>query len=364
MKTNRTGEKTIGDSIALEILISSVKLPPLPTHGAKLLEMAQQPLNKIDIASFARLVEVDPGLFASVLQLANSPYYKGVDKIISLRSAITRIGLSETINSICLYFFQKMLPKIPPIEGVSSKDLWAYSWACATANRRLGHPNLEMGVLPGELYIAGLLHGIGKLMLAIHYPHDFSKCILMAQRLQQPLHKMELDIFGTTDAQVAAKIMEFWQLPANICAGVAFYQVPEEAPPPYKEIAGLTQLAHGIAALSGIGTSGDGSVMDLSAAYMCRQSHLPISKPEIREKIIQEILNALEEKSESVTGFSSRALPLGSPAPGEKKDPGSKALGKMADVGQTVVNKPLKEDQKEGKKKGLFAWIKSLLGRS
>ncbi len=355
MITNRIGEKTIGDSIALEIITSSIKLPPLPTHGAKLLEMAQQPLDNIDIASFARLVEVDPGLFASVLQLANSPYYKGVDKIISLRSAITRIGLSETLNSICLYFFRKMLPKIPPIEGISSKDLWAYSWACATANRRLGHPNLEMGVLPGELYITGLLHGIGKLMLAIHYPHDFSRCIVMANRLKQPLYRMERDIFGTTDAQVAAKIMEFWQLPANICAGVAFYQAPEEAPPPCKEIAGLTQLAHGIAGLSGIGASGEGSVMELSAAYMCQQSHLPISKPDVREKIVREILNSLEEKSESVTGFSAKVPPSGSPESRGDRTPGNKSQGKTTDVDPPRESKP--------RKKGLIAWIKSLLGK-
>jgi len=344
MKNNLAGEKTIGDSISLEILTSSIKLPPLPTNGAKLLEMAQKPLDKIDVASFAKLVENDPGLFASVLQLANSPYYSGVDKIISLRSAITRIGLQEAINSICLYFFQKTLPQFPAIEGFSSKEYWAYSWACATANRRLGHPNLEMGVLPGELYIAGLLHGMGKLLIAIHHPSKFSECIKKARDLKQPLYKIEQDVFGTTNAFVASKIMETWHLPANICAAVAFYQMPESAPDQYTEIAGLTQLAYYIAAASKIGTSGDGNLIDLSSLYIFQQSNLQISKKQTREKLVQEILNSLEKKSESMTGLSS--TPRSQPEVGDTDE--HKTSAKAGS--QTAKTN----------KNGLFAKIRSL----
>ncbi|MCK5163322.1 MAG: HDOD domain-containing protein [Desulfobacula sp.] len=347
MKNNLMGEKTISDGMSLEILISRVKLPPLPTNGAKLLDMAQQPMDEIDISSFAKLVEMDPGLFASVLQLANSPYYSGVDGIISMRAAITRIGLTETINSICLYFFQKMLPKLPAIEGFSSREYWAYSWACAMANRRLGHPNLGMGVLPGELYIAGLLHGMGKLLIAIHYPNEFSKCVIKARDFKQPLYKIEQDVFGTTDAFVASKIMEAWNLPANICTGVAFHQMPESAPDEYKEIAGLTQFAYCIAAMSGIGKSGDGLLMDLSSTYIYQQSNLQISREETREKIIREIIESLEKKSESVTGLSSKS---------STRTPDKEDIGKE--------KSPAKKRALPKTKKGFFARIRSLLGAS
>ena len=344
MENNLVGEKTIGDSISLEILTSSIKLPPLPTNGAKLLNMAQLPIDKIDAASFARLVEVDPGLFASVLQLANSPYYSGVEKIISLRSAITRIGLEETINSICFYFFKKTLPQFPGIENFASKEYWAYSWACANANRRLGHPNLEMDILPGELYIAGLLHGIGKLMFAIHYPDKFSECIKKAKDLKQPLYKVEQDVFGTTDAFVASKIMEAWNIPANICAAVAFYQIPESAPAQYREISGLTQLAYCLAGMSKIGTSGDGDLMNLSSMYIFQQSNLQISKEKIREKLVREILRSLEKKSESVTGSSSASQ--------TQTGPENASENKIS--AKTAIS-PAKTS-----KKGLFAKIRSL----
>jgi len=344
MDNNLVGEKTIGDSMSLEILTSRIKLPPLPTNGIKLLDMAQQPMDNIDIASFAKLVEIDPGLFASVLQLANSPYYKGIDKVISLRSAITRIGLSETINSTCLYFFQKSLPELPAITGFSSKDYWAFSWACAVANRRLGHPNLEMGVLPGELYIAGLLHGMGKLLIAIHYPHEFVKCLKMAKEHKLPLYKIEQDVFGTTDTFVASKIMETWNLPANICAGVAFYQMPESAPAQYQEIAGLTQLAYSIASKSEIGSSGDGSIEEPTSTYICQQPNLQLHKKDTQEKLIQEILSLVQEKSESIAGKSS--------SKSSTKTANKKNHSNGIDREKISITKP--------EKKGIFARIKSL----
>ncbi len=305
MVNNLDRAATIGDSISLELLTSNVKLPPLPANGEKLLTMTQQPVDEIDIMTFARLVEVDPGLFASVMQLANSPYYGGVEKIISLRAAITRIGLTEAINAISLYFFQKMLPEFPDVAGFSSRDYWAHSWACAIANRRLGHPNLEMDALPGELYIAGLLHGMGKMMMAIHYPDEFAKCVKMVKKYKKPLYKVEQDVFGTTDAFVASKMMEVWNIPEKICAGVAFYQMPESAPAEYRHIAGLTQLAYGIAAMSGIGSCGDGHFMDITSMYVCQQSDLKIFKKEIRDKVIHEISVTIGERAEEVTGMTS-----------------------------------------------------------
>jgi len=53
-----------------------------------------------------------------VLQLANSPFYRRADEIVSLRSAITRIGLEEAINSVNLYFLQWFLPNLSELHGI------------------------------------------------------------------------------------------------------------------------------------------------------------------------------------------------------------------------------------------------------
>ena len=290
-----TGEKTIAFSIAQEILTTSVKIPTIPDNGRKIIEMVRTPKDAIDIPEFVRLLESDPGLFTRILQLANSPYYREVEKITSLRAAITRIGLVEIVNSVSLHFFQKLLPEFPDISGFSYSDFWTHSWACAVACRRLGHPNLDMGALPGDLYLTGMLQGIGKLLLAIHFPDDFLTCIERARESAQPLSVVERHVFGTTDSLIASRVLAAWNMPPGICEGVAFSQMPELAPPEHVILAGLTQFGCGIAALSGIGQSGDGMTGKLEETYFGKNPNLKIGQPEIQDKLVREILASVEE---------------------------------------------------------------------
>lgn len=298
MEQNLTGEITIAASIAQDILSTSIRIPPMPGNGSKILYMARQPIDDIDIPSFAKLVESDPSLLARVLQLSNSSYYGEMQKIVTLRAAITRIGLTEMVNSVCLYIFQKMLPKFPDIEGFTYKNFWSRSWACGVASRRLGHPNLEMGISAGELYIAGLLSGMGKLLLAIHFPDQFTKCIDIAKNHKRPLHLVEKDEFGTLDALVAARIMKFWKLPDNICNGVAFQQFPELAPGEDTTIAGLIQFANTISDQSKVGKSGDGVDLEISDCYFAKEPGGKLSNPKIQDQLIGEIQAELSEKAD------------------------------------------------------------------
>ncbi len=339
-------QDSLAQEITFSILNSDIKVPPMPSNGSRIMALAQEPINKIDIPGFCKLIEPDPGLFSMVLQLANSPYFRGVDEIVSLRAAIMRIGLQEAINSVNLYFLQRFLPNISELHGFSAKDYWAFSWACAMAGRRLGHPNLTMNTLPGELYIAGLLHGIGKLILAIHHSGEFFGCIEKAKNFEMPLHTVLLDKFGTTDNLIASKLMSAWNLPSRICNAVEFYHDPGSAPEEYQEIAGYTQFAYRIAALSQIGHSGDGISLGLESTWISEQAACPLSKKELQEDIVQEILISLGKKSESIAGVSSsRKNPPSEPKPDIDKQ---RQLSTSNNAGG------------KSKKNGFFGWIKSI----
>lgn len=332
MNETLAGERTIAKSMTLEILTSSVKLPPIPTNGTKLLEMVQSPMDNIEISDFAKLVEIDPGLITSVLKLANSSYYGGIEEIVSLRAAITRIGLTEAIHSVCLYLFKGILPKLPAIEGYSSKEYWDFSWSCAQANRRLGHPNLGMDVIPGHLYLAGLLQSIGKIMLAIHYPDDFSKCLKTARQFKAPLAKVEKDIFGTSDCFIAANILDSWSLPKSVCEAVAYSHAPEQAPPEFRLNAALTQLAYAVAQKTGIGASGDGLELDIDSTYICRLKNTQLAKPDLRAALVDEITEDLMNKhgsiSDSPKAPSKKSRKAAPPVTNRKKPTGNRTAKK------------------------------------
>lgn len=337
------GEKTIAFSIAQEILNTNLNIPTLPSNGEKILSVVRKPEADIDIPAFVKLVESDPGLFTRILKLANSPFYSEVEKIVSLRAAITRIGLTEIVNTVCLYFFQKLLPKFPDIPDFSYNDFWAHSWACAVANRRLGHPNLEMGVLPGELYMAGMLQGMGKLLLAIHDPEKFTQCVQQARQYHQPLSKVEQDIFGTTDSLIGSKVLISWELPPNICHAIAYSQCPELAPPEHIIIAGLTQFAYAIVEESRVGSSGDGFTPRVSETYFGKNPNLKISQPLIQKKLLKEIYLSIKDRAQEVARIGDET---------KKKAPKKKMVERKP--AQIVT-------QQTKKKKGIVGWVKSLL---
>lgn len=294
-------------TIALEMLQSNLKLPPFPPIGSQLLAMNHQPVEDVDIDHFVRLIESDMSLTTHLLQLANSAYFGAVQKISSLRQAIMHIGLEESINTINLHFFRTILPEFPCIEGFSGKDFWAHSWACGMANRMLGRPDLHITSIPGELYIAGLLHGIGKLILALTRPDQFLQCLENSRSYNQPIIEAELDLIGTTDTDIAFEILRSWHFPQSICMAVKHYRAPEKADEKFCEIAGVTQFAYFLANTSGIGNAMDFYAFDLDQTWLGRDLASPLSDAATRSRMVQDIYETLKRKYDTISGEKKKA---------------------------------------------------------
>lgn len=286
--------------IVLEVMESGDALPPLPEASQRLLAIARQPVDKIDVASFSKVVEGDPALTAKLLQLANSSYFGTLKEIMSVRQAIMHIGLVETISSVYDIFFKEALPEFPKLDGFSGKDYWDHSWACATANRMLGHPvHHQMSqAVPGELYIAGLLNGVGKIFLAINRTEQFQKCLQYSQENKQPLAEAEEKIIGTTDTEIAYYVLKEWNLPENICQTIRYSQAPLGADKEYRGMAALTQLAYYITSSSGIGSNGDGCEYDVDESYVAENWMLLRTEKKHQELLIQDIFKTLKKKFE------------------------------------------------------------------
>jgi len=345
--------------IAQEIIDSGVKIPSLPASAQRLLAIAQQPLDQIEIRMVEQLIQSDPLLSAQILSLANSSYYRiyrtGID-ITGIRTAITRIGIADSILSLYMYLFKSILPPFPRLNGFSDKRFWEESWACAIANKRLGDPRLLVEASPGELYIAGLLHGIGRLILAVHDPKAFEKCMKISRERGEPLEEAELEILGTTSALVARKILESWSLPGRICAAVGYWQSPESAEPEYREIAALTQFACSIVSMSGVvrtctgvdGSCTDPPLADIANTYLLQNGSFAFCSSGKQYKLVQEIVSILEKH------FSVTHRP-----DSETYEESTQKIGFKQTLRGDVAIK--RSSTPLHKRRGFFTWIGSLL---
>ncbi|MBF0204600.1 MAG: HDOD domain-containing protein [Desulfamplus sp.] len=382
-------KKMMAKIIAKEIIDSGINIPSLPDSAQFLIDMAQTPVDKIELDLLEKTIKNDPVLFAQLLKLANSSYYSRGIPITGVRNAILRIGLTETMHSLYMYLFKKTVPVFPKLNGFSDKEYWEEAWACAVANRRLGDPALLVTALPGDLYLAGLLQGLGKLILAVYNPESFEKCIKIAQTSGKSLRDIELEIFGTTDALVANSILESWHLPENICAAVEHWHAPEFAAPEHREIAALTQFACSIVRISGLVSTCEWMekagtepfYTDLSNIYIFKNNLYPLASTGKQYKLVQEIVSILEkhltkteefnEKEDNQkTDFKNQTEPHQKSGVNKQMDfHEKKDFGKKIEVHQETdirshmsngIDKYPTGGKTGRKKSGFFAWIRAL----
>ncbi len=285
-----------------DLLNSGITLPPLPAVGVRLLRLARQPIDEIDIHRLAALIDTDPALALRVLKLANSACYSPVNEVTSLGQALMLIGPQEAIQTLCYFVLSNAMPPLAPMDHFSPDDFWAHSWACATAARMLCNPANGIHALPGDLYLAGLLHGVGKLVLAQALPKEFDKCLFEATRTRTPLLTVERQQLGYTETELAARLLEAWELPETVRTVIASAPCPGVAPKPLREQAAILQFAQTVANISGIGSSGALGEVDLSSTWLVRDGRSPLAGENLREVVVAEIMDSFRLRAMAVVG--------------------------------------------------------------
>ncbi len=137
-------------------------LPVLNPHAAKIQQeaTAQQP----DFTVLSELIRMDPTLTSQVLKTANSPFYRGLDDVETIKDAVIRLGQDEMINVIMKVLLEQKFRSKNPLIQSYQKNLWTHSVTVAIGSQWLVR-YLSMTDMVPRAFIAGLLHDMGKLYL-------------------------------------------------------------------------------------------------------------------------------------------------------------------------------------------------------
>jgi putative nucleotidyltransferase with HDIG domain len=114
----------------------------------------------------------------------------------------------------------------PGLPGFAIEGIYSHSILVGANAKRIAEA-LEM---PGrdseDALLAGLLHDIGKLLLATNFRDEFSQALQDAQENSLPLHEAETRIIGVSHAEVGAHLMSLWGLPDSIQEAIALHHRP------------------------------------------------------------------------------------------------------------------------------------------
>jgi putative nucleotidyltransferase with HDIG domain len=115
------------------------------------------------------------------------------------------------------------------MKNFSVDALWSHLMKCANSARAIMQAEDADAADVEAAFTAGMLHDIGKLMLADSLPGEFQNALSLAATNHVPLQEVEREIFGTTHAELAAYLLGLWGLPATMVEAVAFHHSPEKS---------------------------------------------------------------------------------------------------------------------------------------
>ena len=167
----------------------------------------------------------DLSMTAKILQMVNSAFFGLFRKINSPEQAVMMLGL-ETIKALVLSvkIFSEFNQK--SFSWFKIDDLFSHSLAVSLyAKKILKSENLDQGLINNSM-MAGLLHDLGKLVLATNFEKPYRQVLAAAQESGKNLLDLEYETFGTSHAEIGAYLMGLWRLENDIIEAIAFHHLP------------------------------------------------------------------------------------------------------------------------------------------
>jgi len=208
-------------SLALKVSRSE-NLPVLPQVASAVLRLADDPNSSPKMME--RTIERDPAITAKILRVANSAYY-GLSNVGSIGRAIGVLGMNAVRSLVVGVVFQQLAAGKEQAPSYSKLEYWRHSLAVAVTARILG--KLRMPAAAEELYVAGMMHDVGMLVLDRFCSDEFDRAIQFARSQQIPLHMAERFAFGYDHCQVGAMLVAKWSLPTVVARAIEFHHNPK-----------------------------------------------------------------------------------------------------------------------------------------
>jgi len=213
-------------------------LPSLPRTYEALTEGLADP--DASLQNLARIIEQDVGVSAKILQLVNSAFFGIAHSVTNIEHAVVYLGIN-TIRSLVLSLeiFRVFAPKAP-VPGFHLESLHTHARLSAYIAARLPVPSH----LAEIAMAAGMLHDVGKLVLAWKFPDRFKRLLAQAAEERLPLYKVEEREHGFSHAEIGGYLLGLWGLPYILVEAVALHHGPNRIPHEYFDAVSAVHVAN------------------------------------------------------------------------------------------------------------------------
>ncbi|MFH1624598.1 MAG: HDOD domain-containing protein [Pseudomonadota bacterium] len=273
-------------------------LPTLPTVLSKVTELVQNP--KTSAANLGDVISEDPALTARVLKLVNSAFYSLPQRVSTVTRAVSIIGFNALKNLVLASSIFDLFPDQANGGLFDREKFWHHSIGCAIGAKAtakfIRYPEIE------EMFVAGLLHDIGKVIEDQFLHEEFAGLIALAEEKNTLLVEAEKEVLNYTHADLGRLLTERWKLPIQLVESIAFHHEPGLSAR-FKREAAVIHLADILCRAKNIGSGGDNEIPPLDRGSW--------EVLELKLSAIEPMMEEIEEEYENL------ALILAPPAQGD-----------------------------------------------
>ena len=229
-----------------ELISNASELVSLPEISLRVNELASDPNSTAD--DMAKVISQDPALVARMLRIANSAYYGLSTEVETINRAIAILGTNKIRDLVLSTAASEAFEGIPN-NLITMQDFWHHSLYCGLLAQILAKKSKKLQA--ESLFIAGLLHDIGQLIMFNQMPEKSHEAILLMMEGSEEMESFEAErsVFGFDHTEVGAALVESWKLPAVLQECVHFHHEPQKAKDYPAEVA-LINIANAVAVMA------------------------------------------------------------------------------------------------------------------
>ncbi|MCR9244610.1 MAG: HDOD domain-containing protein [bacterium] len=240
--TAETGQSTN----ILSLVNNTIELPTMPEVLLKLNEVMANP--EVSADEVAEVVSKDPAVSTNLLRIVNSAYYGLQVRVSAVSLAISVMGFNMTkkvaLKAAVFSTFGKRREKI---QHFDASAFWKHAVFTGVCARTLGSNSKAFAETHAEdLYIAGLLHDIGKIILMERMAPRYLAILRRSVEERRPELEIEQEELGFTHSDIGSVLAIKWFLPEDLSIAIRYHHQPSNDPF-HRSLSSLIHLSDQIA---------------------------------------------------------------------------------------------------------------------
>lgn len=204
-----------------QLIRGEVQLASLPTVYTRIVETLNS--SRSSSGAIADIVSKDSSLSLRLLRLVNSAFYGFPSKIDSISRGITLLGTNELTTLALGISVVRMFQDIPG-ELINMETFWKHSIRCALFSQVLA--SHKVGLSEEKLFVGGLLHDVGRLIMLRKIPEKYKRVVLLAREESIPLYRAEQKLLHCDHAEIGRMIATEWHLTSALTQMIGGHHSP------------------------------------------------------------------------------------------------------------------------------------------